>query len=82
MAAIEKIYGTAEEQDELRGWLEDEHPEFIRFLYPRPEAKGPISNFSLEADGVLYLTCPLPWVRERISEQYNLLGESRPPIKE
>lgn len=73
MAAIDKIYGTQAEWDELRAWLRQHRPTYVRYLYPRPlvsQGQFALSNFGEKADQWLFLHCPIRWVHERIAEQY------------
>lgn len=75
MAAIDKIYGTTEQFDELYDWLEEHYQELLPCLYPRDgytnDKDRPISNFPVYADKWLMANCPLDWVKEKILEQYN-----------
>ncbi len=75
MAAVDKLYGNAEQYDELFSWLMENHPDYCRHMYARPKEElenMPLSNFPIEVDGVLYLTCPLAWVKDRIADQYGV----------
>jgi hypothetical protein len=75
MAAIDKIYGTTKQYDELFAWLVENYPDFCKFMYARPEEdakNAPLANFPIEVDGTLYLVCPLEWVNDRISTQYGI----------
>lgn len=76
MAAVDKIYGTTEQYDALRDWLEENKPELLMCLYQRDGYKNnnsrPISNFPTWADKWLMANCPFVWVRDAIAEQYNL----------
>ena len=73
MAAIDKIYGTVEQRSELEKWLTENLPEGLHFLYPEwhTEKVGAISNFPSWVDIVLYRFCPLQWVKDAITEQYD-----------
>lgn len=76
MAAVDKIYGSTEEYDELRLWLAENHPKLMACLYARDGYKNnksrPISNFPVWADKWLMANCPLQFVQDAIAEQYNL----------
>jgi hypothetical protein len=72
MAAIDKIYGSGEQWDQLAEYLAKRKPKFLNRLYPRPEKDGPISNFSKEQDMWLLDNCPLEFVVNAICEQYNI----------
>jgi hypothetical protein len=78
MAGIDKIYGTKVQFEELKQWLKNNKPEYIKYLYwigwekAVEKQKYPISNFPEEADYWLFFHCPLVWVRKRILEQYGL----------
>lgn len=74
MADIDKIYGTDEQYEELFYWLNDNRPQYLRYLYPRYgyiEMPRPISNFSKAVDIWLYKNCPLLWVVSAIKAQYH-----------
>ena len=77
MAGIDKIYGTYEQQKQLRKYLNNVAPQFLHCLYDYDQDINdeigirPISNFSTEADIFLWDNCPLPFVIERLKEQYN-----------
>jgi len=72
MAAIDKIYGSPHQYDQLKEWLEENKPEYLKYLYEKPTVRcGPLSNFSTEADVWLYDNCPLDFVKETITFQYN-----------
>ena len=75
MAAIDKIYGTGRQWDELFVWLSMNRPQYCRFLYaPNMQEHSSdemmISNFPTYADNWLLKNCPFKWVKERIKEQY------------
>lgn len=73
MAAIDKIYGTTAQWDELYAWLSAVSPRFIKWLYPRNgynDNDRPISNFPHEADQFLIGHCPIAWVADAIRDQY------------
>lgn len=72
MAAVDKIYGNGSKWDELYKWLDEMCPVAKRFMYPRPENYGPISNFPRYIDRLLLNSCKIDWVVERIKEQHNL----------
>ncbi len=72
MAAIDKIYGTVEQWQQLHDFLKKEKPEFLRYMYEHNyESEGPLSNFSYEADIWMKRHCPLEFVQARLKEQYN-----------
>ena len=76
MAAIDKIYGTKAQRDELLVWCIDHcHSEIASLIYPWPEGHDPekampISCFPVWADLILWDECQLEFVRERLFEQY------------
>jgi len=78
MASIDKIYATKEQRDALADWLQENKPEYLKYLYywdwpPNDTREHPISNFPEHVDVFLYNNCPLQFVKNRIAEQY---GES------
>jgi hypothetical protein len=74
MAAIDKIYGTQKQYDELFEWLNKNKPYAIRYMYMKdgwmPEDERPISNFTHKIDKWLMLNCPIAFVQKRLKEQY------------
>ncbi len=72
MAAIDKIYGTADEWQQFRDWLEVNNSALIDYLYPKPKERGVISSFPHSVDGWLILNCDLPFILEQIIDQYEL----------
>jgi hypothetical protein len=81
VAGIDKIYGTEGQLVEFREWLEANKPEFLDMVndpscefYRKPHDESDlisISNFTEEADIWLYNNCPIKFVTDRISEQYD-----------
>jgi hypothetical protein len=82
MAAIDKIYGTISQYEELRDWLTQNKPEALVFLYSESWSYSewwdgedhPISNFPESIDTWLLENCPIDWVIEAINEQYGLVA--------
>jgi hypothetical protein len=84
MAAIDKIYGTQKQYNELKEWLkENQKPIKCKwgmlmpgnYLYPRNgynKERRPISNFPHEVDKWLLKNCPIEWVTDNIKEQYGI----------
>jgi len=74
MAAIDKIYGTQEQYDELFNWLKTNKPYAIRYMYMRDGwmlgEERPIANFSYKIDMWLKDNCPIQFVQDRLFEQY------------
>jgi hypothetical protein len=77
MAGIDKIYGTKADALALERWLHRHRPKFRRYLYGadnfdhiEDNEERPISNFSRSADSWLARHCPLPFVLERLCNQY------------
>ena len=73
MAAIDKIYGTTEQYDELKNWLADHATWAMKYLYPRDgyiNNDRPISNFPVNIDIWLLKKCKIDWVINKIKEQY------------
>lgn len=77
MAAIDKIYGTQEQYNELETWLKENNKDALDGLYPKKAFvqgyRGPISNFSREVDLYLLDKCPIKWVTDRIKYQHGIL---------
>lgn len=75
MAAIDKIYGTYEEYQELKKWLEkNDFLEAISCMYVyETEYVGvqSISNFLTSIDKWLIHFCTIEWLQERLKEQYS-----------
>lgn len=76
MAGIDKIYGSIEQYDEFKTWLEENKPSAVQYLYPRDiyqtSESRPISNFPEKIDKWLLKNCKIEWVIKRIKEQYNI----------
>jgi len=81
MAAVDKIYGTTEEFKILKDWIKNNKPDAYQSLYyPDDDTwdqewndgrNHPMSNFSEETDIWLYKNCPLDFIIEGITEQYD-----------
>ena len=74
MAGIDKIYGTQKQFLELEKWLDNNCPDYKRYLYPKNEYNKdyrPIANFSSDVDEWLKEKCPLDFVQARLKEQYS-----------
>jgi len=76
MAAVDRIYATEAQRDELRAWLAEHNPEI--HMYPDdviapcdPSYERAISSFSTEEDVWLWENCDLQWVKDAIEYQYN-----------
>ena len=77
MAAIDKIYGTKEQREELGKYLKENLPTSLKYLYRwYPEWNDgnnhSISNFPEWMDKWLLINCPLTWVTDYIKDQYGL----------
>lgn len=72
MAEIDKIYGTKEQHREFAMWVMENKPELLEYFYPQPKGDDidPITNFPVWADRFLWDSCPIPWVIERLYNQY------------
>lgn len=78
MAGIDKMYGNAEQWDELEDWLFKHLPEARKYMAtPRPvptdagnSGSQMIANFPIDVDYVLFDKCPIGWVQERLEFQY------------
>lgn len=76
MAGIDKIYGSNEDYDVFYLWAATHNKELLKHFYPRdgydPKYERPITNFPQHLDEWLIKNCPVPFVRERLREQYDL----------
>ena len=73
MSGIDKIYGTQVQYLELAKWLDDNCPDYKKYLYSKNgynKEYRPISNFRLDVDEWLKKNCPLGFVQKRLKEQY------------
>ena len=77
MASIDKIYGTKEQHDEFRAWVQENNPDLLRYFYNwdgewlYDGSEHPITNFPTTVDVWLYNNCPIGWVVEYIRDQYD-----------
>lgn len=81
MAAIDKIYATRQQRDELYEWCAKNYQAALQYFYDRdPEEwtddkkELSITNFPTKVDMNLLEYCPIPWVVEKIKKQYGLQG--------
>ena len=83
MAGIDKIYGTYEQYQELKKWLKENCPGYLKYMYEHEPFEGVLSiaNFSQRADWYLQNNCPLDFVQDRIKDQYSGNPVQRPPIE-
>lgn len=74
MAAIEKLYGTLEQYDELYNWAKEHNPEILIYFYERPdkpiELGFAMTLFPIKIDIWLLKNCPIEWVIRDILFQY------------
>lgn len=82
MAAIDKIYGTQEQYDELEAWIKKDakrrwitkmNKKALSQMYSKegyPKQNRPIAKFSYEVDMWLLNQCPFLWLNHKIREQY------------
>lgn len=79
MAAIDKIYGTVEQWDELHAWCERDYPQALQCFYFRDGysdgQQRPIAQFPESVNRVFFLMAyqgtPLPsFLLARLAEQY------------
>lgn len=77
MAAIDKIYGTRRQSEQLYRWLHRHRPKFLRYHYGvssfdhlDPEDERPLTNTPTSVDKWMARYCPLPFVLQRIIEVY------------
>ncbi len=80
MAGIDKIYGTKKQHLELKDWLQAFDEEMLPYLSDPDTQEGKtivISNFPMAMDEVLWIHCPLKWVKKRLMEQYNVTAKAK-----
>lgn len=73
MAAVDKIYATKAQRDELYSWCEINKPDALRYFYDwcwDDNLNHPITNFPGEIDMWLLKNCPITWVTDYIRDQY------------
>lgn len=75
MAAVEKIYGNAEQYREFKAWCAEHKPGALKYFYDwYPEwndgGNHPMTNFPTWIDMWLLDNCPITWVTDYIREQY------------
>ncbi len=80
MAAIDKMFGTQAEHDQLRNWISRHRPKWRLYIYHDAthlplEAERSIAVFSVSQDKWLARKCKLPVVRRNLERQY---GASSP----
>lgn len=81
MAAIDKIYGTNEQYDELYTWMDANYPSYLPYFYPKDgytSDNRPIANLPCSGDYLLAKYCPIQWVLNALKEQY---GGKLPALK-
>lgn len=75
MAAVEKMFGTAEQWDELYDWvMRFNLVELRKRMRDKPPEDGNqhvIAHFGMEHDKVLHNMCNLDWVADYITESYS-----------
>ncbi len=75
MAAIDKMWGTQKDHDELRAWIKRYRPRWRVHIYPnrdhlQPDEVRSISCFRVRQDLWLARKCKLPVVLRNLTEQY------------
>jgi hypothetical protein len=75
MASIDKMYGTKQQYKQFYNWCSYNKPSLIKFFYNLKEQNVDgktyiVSNFPSWADYYLMRKCPIPFVIERLHEQY------------
>ncbi len=75
----DKIYGTLEQYNEFRHWINKNKPEAWRYFYEWDNWTNeitheirPLALFPEEVDTWLLKHCPIPWVRRAIKDQYDV----------
>lgn len=88
MASIDKIYGTRKQRRELKRFLMRHRKRaWLKYMYPArsqqwTSGEAAIAMFPPVIDRWLWRHCTLPFVRERLEEQYKAEQERRLFIKE
>lgn len=80
MAAIDKIYGSREEWDQIFAWLTEFYPNRVFEMYERPQSRDldvPLSNFSDETNLFLWNHCDMGLVQYRLKQQYGPAGPGK-----
>jgi hypothetical protein len=76
MAAVDKIYGTRDQYDELWFYVANQKPEYLNYFYTQyyetTKSVCAIALFPEEVDRWLLKNCPLQWVKDYIKDQYCL----------
>lgn len=90
MAAIDKIYGTYYQAVEFWEWMKQHKPEYCKYMtepelyrhFPDNKERN-ISCFPESVDKWLLKHCTIPWVVDRINEQYGLTKQHQkePTVK-
>lgn len=80
MAAIDKMWGTQEEHDQLRAWVKRHRPRWRVHIYPdaknlTPDQDRSIAMFRTSQDRWLARKCKLPVVLRNLMWQYNEQNE-------
>lgn len=75
MAAIDKMWGTQEEHDQLRAWIKRHRPRWRIHIYPNrdhlpPDEVRSIAVFRVRQDRWLARKCKLPVVLRNLMSQY------------
>ena len=88
MSAIDKIFGTVKQYDELHTWVRNNYPdELISFNWSARAKEGrgeksfskgaSIALFTEDFDCILIVECPFQWVREQLVAQYSIIEYMR-----
>lgn len=80
MASVDKIYGTRKQHLELKDWLQGFDEMMLEYLSDPDLQKSKtivISSFPQAMDEVLWIHCPLKWVKKRLMEQYNITAKAK-----
>lgn len=78
MAAVDKIYGTREQYQQLRDWMAGFDVALLEYIYSPcaiDRQVGPsivLCNLPMHIDELLWIHCPLDFIRERLKEQYGV----------
>jgi hypothetical protein len=75
MAAIDKMWGTQEEHDQLRAWIKRYRPRWRVHVFPdrthlSPDEVRSIACFRVRQDRWLARKCKLPCVLQNLVSQY------------
>jgi hypothetical protein len=74
MAVCDNLYGNRKEWNELHSFLVQTHPEWIdQYMRDQPESEEEVRIcYIANIQGWLIENCPLVWVKERLSDNFDV----------